>query len=77
VSRDLGTRHRAALGLTEENDSIAIVVSEETGTMSLAIDGDIERGLSPEALRSRLAALLGYRRRRIRRVEEAARSSMA
>jgi hypothetical protein len=45
--------------------------------MSLAIDGDIERGLSPEALRSRLAGLLGYRRRRIRRVEEAARSSMA
>jgi diadenylate cyclase len=77
VSRDLGTRHRAALGLTEENDSIAIVVSEETGSISLAIGGDIERGLSPEGLRNRLAEMLGYRRRRrLRRVEEA-RSSLA
>ena len=76
VSRDLGTRHRAALGLTEENDAIAIVVSEETGAISLAIGGDIQRGLTPEALRSRLSELLGYRRRRVRRVEEA-RSSLA
>src|SRR5205085_10436256 len=57
VSRDLGTRHRAALGLTEENDAIAIVVSEETGAISLAIGGDIERALTPDALRSRLRAL--------------------
>jgi len=76
VSRDLGTRHRAALGLTEENDALAIVVSEETGTISLAMGGDMERALTPDALRSRLAELLGYRRRRIRRVEEA-RSSLA
>jgi diadenylate cyclase len=76
VSRDLGTRHRAALGLTEENDAIAVVVSEETGTISLAIGGDFERGFDAEHLRSRLAALLGYRRRRVGRVEEA-RSSLA
>lgn len=76
VSRDLGTRHRAALGITEENDAIAVVVSEETGTISLAIDGDFERGFDGEQLRSRLATLLGYRRRRIRRVEEP-RSSLA
>ena len=76
VSRDLGTRHRAALGLTEENDAIAVVVSEETGTISLAIGGDLERGFDAEQLRSRLATLLGYRRRRIRRVAEP-RSSLA
>src|ERR687890_2745847 len=58
VSRELGTRHRAAIGLTEENDAVAIVVSEETGSISLALDGRIERGLSPEQLRSRLRALV-------------------
>jgi diadenylate cyclase len=76
VSRDLGTRHRAALGLTEENDAVAIVVSEETGTISLAIGGDFERDFDAEQLRSRLAALLGYGRRGVRRVTEA-RSSLA
>jgi diadenylate cyclase len=76
VSRDLGTRHRAALGLTEENDAIAVVVSEETGAISLVMGGDLERGLSPEALRIRLRALLGSRRRdRIRQTEP--RSSLA
>jgi diadenylate cyclase len=62
VSRDLGTRHRAALGLTEENDAIAMVVSEETGSISLVMNGDIERGLSPDALKTRLRGLLGHRR---------------
>ena len=76
VSRDLGTRHRAALGLTEENDALAIVVSEETGAISLAMGGDLERNLSADSLRTRLHALLGHRRRRVQRTEEA-RSSLA
>ena len=67
VSRELGTRHRAAIGLTEENDAVAIVVSEETGIISLAIAGDLERGLTADALRIRLRALLGGRRARLRR----------
>jgi diadenylate cyclase len=76
VSRELGTRHRAALGLTEENDAVAVVVSEETSTISLVIAGDLERGLSAEALQIRLRTLLGTRRRdRARRAE--ARSSLA
>jgi diadenylate cyclase len=75
VSRNLGTRHRAALGLTEENDAIAIVVSEETGIISLAIDGELERSLSGDALQVRLRSLLGVRRQRIRRGET--RSSLA
>ena len=62
VSRQLGTRHRAAIGLTEEGDALAVVVSEETGQISLAIDGGIERGLTPDALRDRLRSLVVLRR---------------
>ncbi len=62
VSRDLGTRHRAAIGLTEENDAVSVVVSEESGQISLALDGRIERGLTPEQLRARLRALVVQRR---------------
>jgi diadenylate cyclase len=66
LSRELGTRHRAAIGVTEETDAIAVVVSEETGKISLAIDGQIERGLATEQLRARLRALMSDRRRRAR-----------
>src|SRR5438045_2784160 len=76
VSRDLGTRHRAAIGITEENDSVAIVVSEETGIISVVTGGAIERGLSADALRLRLRALLGARRRRSAAAVET-RSSLA
>ncbi|MCC7125453.1 MAG: TIGR00159 family protein [Acidobacteria bacterium] len=62
LSRDLGSRHRAALGVTEENDSVAIVVSEETGGVALVIDGAIERNLDAGRLRSRLKSLVTLRR---------------
>jgi diadenylate cyclase len=62
LSRDLGSRHRAALGVTEENDSVAIVVSEETGRVALVIDGAIERNLDAERLRMRLKSLVTLRR---------------
>jgi len=62
LSRDLGSRHRAALGVTEENDSIAVVVSEETGGISLVIDGAIERNLDADRLRARLKSLVTLRR---------------
>ncbi|BCS31474.1 membrane protein [Luteitalea sp. TBR-22] len=58
VGSDLGTRHRAAIGLTEENDAVAVVVSEETGRISLATEGHISRGFTPETLRSRLTQLV-------------------
>jgi diadenylate cyclase len=62
LSKELGSRHRAAIGLTEENDSVAIVVSEETGSISVVADGQIERGLDGDALRAQLRALVLQRR---------------
>lgn len=58
LSTQLGTRHRAAIGITEETDAISIIVSEETGSISLAIGGAIERELTAEQLRERLGKLL-------------------
>lgn len=58
LSTQLGTRHRAAIGITEETDAISIIVSEETGSISLAVAGSIERDLSVEQLRERMSTLL-------------------
>jgi diadenylate cyclase len=58
LSTQLGTRHRAGIGITEETDAISVIVSEETGAISLAVAGTIERNLAVEELRRRLGELL-------------------
>lgn len=62
VPKSLGTRHRAALGLTEESDAVVIVVSEETGSISLVVEGNIRHNLDAITLRSELQQLLEVRR---------------
>lgn len=54
LSKDLGTRHRAAVGISEASDSFVIIVSEETGTVSVALDGELTRNLSNEQLKEKL-----------------------
>lgn len=58
LSTQLGTRHRAGIGITEETDAIAVICSEESGAISLAVGGRIERDLTVEQLRERLSAEL-------------------
>lgn len=62
LSTQLGTRHRAGMGITEETDAIAVICSEETGAISFAVGGRIERDLTVDQLRERLGSAL---RRRI------------
>jgi diadenylate cyclase len=61
LSKELGTRHRAAIGITEDTDALAIVVSEETGSISLVEDGNILHGIEAESLRARLKEAMGPR----------------
>ncbi len=57
ISKDLGTRHRAALGISEETDAVTIIVSEETGAISLTVAGDIMRNLTIDEFEERLTEL--------------------
>jgi uncharacterized protein (TIGR00159 family) len=59
LSRTLGSRHRAAIGLSEDTDAVAVVVSEESGTISVVEGGRIRRGLDGPSLRADLLAALG------------------
>ena len=58
LSTQFGTRHRAAIGITEETDAISVVVSEETGSISIAVAGQIEHDITVEYLRERLSEVL-------------------
>jgi len=58
ADRSIGLRHRASMGITEESDAIALVVSEETGGISIGSQGALERNLTEEQLKERLSELL-------------------
>jgi diadenylate cyclase len=62
ISKQLGTRHRAAIGVTEDSDAVVVLVSEETGSISFAFGGAIETNLTPDELSDRLSELVSRRR---------------
>ena len=63
ISRDFGTRHRAGIGITEETDSISLIVSEKDGKISLAVSGKITTNLTPSELREMLIVMCKMRKR--------------
>jgi diadenylate cyclase len=62
ISKQLGTRHRAAIGITEDSDAVVVLVSEETGSISVASSGTIETSLTPDDVGDRLAEMISRRR---------------
>ena len=73
----LGTRHRAAIGITEETDAVALVVSEERGEISLCFHGNIARDLDPATLRKALLGLFFKEKRQKQRIAEEAQAAAA
>ncbi len=57
ISKELGTRHRAGLGMSEASDCVTLIVSEETGAMSIAVAGDLKRRVTPQEIREELGVL--------------------
>jgi diadenylate cyclase len=64
LARSMGTRHRAAIGLTEDTDAVVIVVSEERGIISLAVDGNIEKISDAKILKNRIVSLIADTRKK-------------
>ena len=61
ISKELGTRHRAAIGMTETSDAACLVVSEETGDVSIALDGTLKKYEDLVSLKQDLEKILGYK----------------